>query len=161
VSKTDDERLQFWDRFVEFLRGPEGQALLYESGKRSAMHILPRLGIHPDTPSGLAETQKDFGFLRWLREQWERHCDRLVDMDKRVTAAVARLDEHERICTLRWQEVANGQKELHEAVGALTKALSMRTGAIYNRMWAAAAGLILALCGIIVFLATYGSPWAK
>jgi len=156
-----DERAAFWDRFVEFTRGPEFKVLIDESGKRVLEHFMPRIGIQISEPGGVGEAQKDFAFLRDLRRQWERHLDRLVDMDKRMTAAVSRLDEHERICTLRWQEVADGQRELHEAVGALTKALSSRTGALYNRLWAATGGIILILCAIIGFLAINGSPWAK
>lgn len=156
-----DERLDFWDRFVEFSRGPEFKVMIDESGKRVLEHFLPRIGIQIGEPGGLAAAQKNFAFLDDLRRTWDRHLDRLVDMDKRMTAAVNRLDEHEKVCTLRWKEVSDGQKGLQDAVKALTTSVSARTGALYNRLWIAAGGLIIALCAIIGFLAVNGSPWAK
>jgi hypothetical protein len=67
--------------------------------------------------------------------------------------ARARIEAHERICSERYLQIAEYQRQSNEARAAMQVKLDANFKALYALIWKAAFGVIVALGAVVLFLA--------
>ena len=67
--------------------------------------------------------------------------------------ARARIEAHERICSERYLQIAEYQRQSNEARALTQVTLDASFKALYALIWRAAFGVIVALGGVVLFLA--------
>jgi len=66
--------------------------------------------------------------------------------------ARARIEAHERICSERYLQIAEYQRQSNEARAAMQAKLDASFKALYGLLWKAAFSVIAALGGVVFFL---------
>jgi hypothetical protein len=67
--------------------------------------------------------------------------------------ARARIDAHERVCSERYLQIAEYQRQSNEARALMHARIDAGFKALYGLLWKAAFGVIVALAGVVLFLA--------